>query len=256
MSKVVKNIISYCLRILGLRLQRITSVNTNANSYSIKDNGLRDCLYLLKSLGFTPKRIFDIGAHKGGWTRIVREYFPESNYTLFEPQERLIQHVQDLIANEKVELINKGVGNKDEIRKFTLVGREDSCNFLFTESQAEENSFEQINIEVITLDSFIKSQNGSVPELLKIDAEGLDLEVLKGARTLLGITEVIMIEVGVLNRNIPNNIGLVINYMNENGYELFDVTELNRPFEVKLLWLMELVFILKTGEVFKSVKSL
>lgn len=253
MKKIIKKIVTRLLKILGFRLQRVNSI---PKRNSIKDQGLRDCLFLLKSLGFTPKRIFDIGAHKGGWTRLVKEFYPHSNYTLFEPQKRLTNYVTDLIADEKVELINKGVGSKSEFRKFTFVEREDSCNFLISKSEAKDKNFEQIDLEVVTLDSFIELKKVPAPDLLKIDAEGLDIEVLKGAKSIIGVTEVIMIEAGVLNSIIPNNIAVVINYMKENGYELFDITELNRPFEVKLLWLMELVFVLKSGNIYTRAKSL
>jgi hypothetical protein len=36
----------------------------------------------------------------------------------------------------------------------------------------------------------------------KIDAEGLDLEVLKGASNYFGKTEIFMVEAGVLSQNL------------------------------------------------------
>lgn len=253
MRNIIKKIVNQLLKILGFRLQRIDSI---PKRNSIKDQRLRDCLLLLKSLGFKPKRIFDIGAHKGDWTRLVKEIYPHSNYTLFEPQERLKNYVLDLITDQKVEIINKGVGSKNELKKFTLVEREDSCNFLTSKPEAEDKNFEQIDLEVITLDTFIKSNNLTAPDLLKIDAEGLDIEVLKGAKSIIGVTEVIMIEAAVLNSKIPNTVHSVIRFMEEKGYVLFDITELNRPFEVELLWLVELVFVLKSGNVYLLAKSL
>jgi hypothetical protein len=35
--------------------------------------------------------------------------------------------------------------------------------------------------------------------------------------------------------------------MNEKGYSLFDLTDLNRPFSPQVLWLVELVFVKKDG---------
>jgi hypothetical protein len=75
----------------------------------------------------------------------------------------------------------------------------------------------------------------------KIDAEGLDLEVLKGASNYFEKTEIFMVEAGVLSQNLIIAFK-IINFMME-GYRLFDISDLNRPFQPRVLWLVELVFI-------------
>jgi FkbM family methyltransferase len=47
-------------------------------------------------------------------------------------------------------------------------------------------------VEVKTLDQVVAGE--PVPELVKIDAEGYDLKVVDGAKTLLGKTDVFLIE--------------------------------------------------------------
>jgi len=49
-----------------------------------------------------------------------------------------------------------------------------------------------IMVEVKTLDQVVAGE--PVPELVKIDAEGYDLKVVDGAKTLLGKTDVFLIE--------------------------------------------------------------
>ncbi len=36
-------------------------------------------------------------------------------------------------------------------------------------------------------------------------------------------------------------------YMTQNNYILFDITDLNRPYDKKVLWLIELVFVKRGG---------
>ena len=43
--------------------------------------------------------------------------------------------------------------------------------------------------------------------------------------------------------------------MDENNYRLFEITDLNRPFQPKVLWLVELVFVLKDGYIDRKVIS-
>jgi hypothetical protein len=39
----------------------------------------------------------------------------------------------------------------------------------------------------------------------------------------------------------------MVNYMDDKGYTLFEITDLNRPFKPNVLWLTELAFIKKGG---------
>jgi hypothetical protein len=43
-----------------------------------------DRLSNLKSKGYTPDIIFDIGAHHGNWTKVMKQIYNDSNYYLFE----------------------------------------------------------------------------------------------------------------------------------------------------------------------------
>ena len=63
----------------------------------------------------------------------------------------------------------------------------------------------------------------------------------------MGKTEVILIEASVAYDAFSNDIKTVINTMDAYGYKLFDITDLNRPFSNKVLWLVELAFVLKNG---------
>jgi len=71
--------------------------------------------------------------------------------------------------------------------------------------------------------------------------------VLQGANSFFGKTEVFMVEAGVVNKAFDNSFLKLLTFMDNNGYRLFDITELNRPFIPTVLWLVELVFIKKNG---------
>ncbi|MEO8209798.1 MAG: FkbM family methyltransferase [bacterium] len=45
-------------------------------------------------------------------------------------------------------------------------------------------------LPIVTLNSVCEKYSLPIPEIVKIDAEGLDLEVVKGAQNLIGKTEV------------------------------------------------------------------
>jgi len=202
----------------------------------------------LKIMGFTPKHIVDIGANHGTWTREALQYFPDAHYTLIEPQQWLQPSFQDLLdSNSKIAFLPVGAGSEKGSFKFTIANRDDSCSFRHTEAEAHELGLKQIDIPIITLNDFVKSSSTPFPDLVKIDAEGLDIEVLKGASDLFGKTEIFMVEAGVFITEFENSFLTMINFMDENGYRLFEITDLNRPFTPRVLWLVELAFIKKNG---------
>ena len=244
MKQKIKKIAQYIVNPLALKLGYVkrNEVINIRNKNSLISNF---CKSLIKT-GFIPKHIIDIGANRGGWTRVILEYFPDAYYTLFEPQPWLKQFMGNLLSNNKITLNQIGVGDQSGILSFTIVDREDSCSFKYNKEEAEELGYQQVEIPVVTLNEHLKKSNKPNPDIIKIDAEGFDLKVLKGASNYFGKTEVFLVEVGVMNKDFKNSCLEVMIFMEQNGYTLFDVTDLNRPYK-NCLWLMELVFVKKDG---------
>lgn len=226
-----------------------TRMNPNATSHGDNKNELLEIVFNnFKSIGFNPKHIVDIGANHGTWTREVLTHFPDAYYTLLEPQAWLQDSLQDLLdQNEKIQFHAVGAGATEGSFQFTIVNRDDSCSFRYTQKEAAGLGYKQIEIPVVTLNSLLSKMTLPTPDIIKIDAEGLDIEVLQGASDFFGKTEVFMVEAAVGNKEFDNSLYKIIHFMDENGYRLFDLTDLNRPFEPKILWLVELVFVKKEG---------
>lgn len=229
---------------LGLDVQ-----NRNNPGRGIDKNFLLNGFFqLLQDCQFCPEHIVDIGANRGTWTRRALKYFPEAKYSLFEPQAWMKDDLKDILhAYPKVAFYPVGVGAHGGDFKFTIVDRDDSCSFRYSEQEADARGFKQIDIPMVRLDDFLHQYHFPIPDVIKIDAEGLDLEVLSGVGNCLGTTEVILVEASVNNKSLSNSLYHVIQFMEERGYRLFDITDMNRPFHSKLLWLMEVVFVRKNG---------
>ncbi|WP_100076430.1 FkbM family methyltransferase [Chryseobacterium camelliae] len=207
----------------------------------------------LKKANFYPSFIVDIGANTGTWTREFLQHFPDSNIVMIEPQERLSPYFKDLL-NEKVSYLPVGVGNKNDILKFTIVERDDSCSFIYSEEEAKKMGFQQIEVPIKTLNTIIKENDYPIPDLIKIDAEGLDLDVIKGASDFYNKTEVFMVEAAVCNDLYENTVSQVVKLMDECGYKMYDITDLNRPFpNTPVLWLIEIAFVRKNGRLINSI---
>lgn len=249
MKKKIRNLLATLFNPIAKKLGFIQSKDLISIDNEFNVDLLQSNFFsILKEVGFSPKHIVDIGANHGNWTRNVLKYFPSANYSLFEPQHWLQKSIQDVLdTNQNVQFYALGVGSQNGSFKFTIVDRDDSCSFSHSEEYAIERGFKQLDVPVVTLNDFITQKALATPDLIKIDAEGIDLEVLKGASAFLGKTEIFLVEAGVVSKKNPNSISSVIKFMDESGYRLFDITDLNRPWQVKVLWLVELAFVKKNG---------
>lgn len=217
------------------------------NPIGCKNIALANFFKTINQIGFSPKFIIDVGANKGTWTREVITYLPDAKYLLIEPQKNLQPFFLDLLELENVTCLAVGAGIEDTTGTFTFVDRDDSCSFVYSKQYAKDNGYTQHEIPIKTLNTIIRENDLPIPDLIKIDAEGLDLEVIEGASELLGHTEIILVEAAVGNNIYKNTMARVVELMDKKNYRLFDITELNRPFHPEILWLVELAFIKKNG---------
>jgi len=103
-----------------------------------------------------------------------------------------------------------------------------------------------------TVNEIVASSGLPVPAMVKIDAEGFDLKVIAGASELFGKTEIFLAEASVGERDFENSALAVLQLMDQAGYRLLDVTDLNRSAKSGLLWLTELAFLKKTSTMLDS----
>jgi FkbM family methyltransferase len=221
------------------------------NSSHAKTDPFFNCL---SSLGYSPEHVVDIGANRGNWTRTAIRYFPESRYTLFEPQSDLLIG-GDLEGDSRVQIYAMGVGPKTATMLLSKHDRDDSYSFALTKDEAASMGRQQVEAPVVALDEFLTKEGLPYPSMLKIDAEGWDLEVLKGAEAALLHADVVLLEASVMNKSFPNKLARVIAEMELRGFVVFDITDLNRTVKQNALWLVEIAFVKAGGFLDKKVDA-
>lgn len=207
---------------------------------------------LLKRMGFDPKHVINVGANHGHWTRQAIEYFPNASYTLLEPQLELRQHIQDLVERGfKLDWIHAGAGDAPGMLPFYVATRDDSSSFL----QKQSGTVAQTMVQLRTLNEIVETLQKPTPDMVKIDAEGMDLKVLRGASNFFGKTDIFLVEALVCCLEYENSVLEVVNFMANAGYRLIDITELNRSPKDNALWLCELAFLRTSSSLLKSVTA-
>jgi len=111
----------------------------------------------------------------------------------------------------------------------------------------------QRTVPVVTIDSLLEANPQFKPELVKIDVQGFELEVLRGARTLFQTTQLFIIEASLFEFMPGQPLASeIVRYMRDNSFELHDVAGyLRRPSD-GALGQMDLVFAASTGPLRKT----
>lgn len=149
---------------------------------------------------------FDIGANEGSYSRLLASRFPYMHIYACEPNPRTFE-LLSRNAGPNVTAINKGLGSVSS--KMTLYDRENaSCGAqhatLYRDVIVDVHKAVPVgvDVEVTTFDMLVEDLAiTKAVTLLKIDTEGHELEVLKGARRMLNLSliDVIFIEFNEMN---------------------------------------------------------
>lgn len=131
--------------------------------------------------------IFDVGANEGQTAVVLREQFPSAQLYCFEPSETTFQKLSHTVEYDPT------------IRTFQMaLGSQVEDKILFEYESSVLNSFEshtpvssadksvrQTSVTLSTIDNFCRESGIDSIDILKVDTEGFDLEVLKGAEEML-----------------------------------------------------------------------
>ena len=124
--------------------------------------------------------IFDVGAHKGQTSSHFCKLFSHSFIHSFEPSPYLFTEiVKNLSKRKNIRCHNFALGETDEEAFLTRPGS-DLCGQVV---KAPENN--SAGISVRKLDGFCQVENISSIDLLKVDVEGNELSVLRGASGII-----------------------------------------------------------------------
>lgn len=132
----------------------------------------------------------DVGSHKGAYIYWMQKAVTkEGKVFSFEPQIELFRYLKKIIEifnYSQVEVYHNAVSDFQEIRKLYSPSERVSTGATLVENLFEENDAVS-QIESITLDNFFSESGREIqlPNFIKIDVEGHELEVLKGASAVL-----------------------------------------------------------------------
>lgn len=179
--------------------------------------------------------VLDVGAHHGYYTLLASKLVKSQGIVVaFEPSERecvrLERHVRlNKCRNVMIERSALGA-QRGEADLYLVDGAEDYCNSL--RPPVVKSPARKVRVPVETLDEFLERTNIGEIDFIKLDVEGAELDVLKGASQLLGKVRrpVFMIEVYDI-RTGPWGYAAreIVHFLMERGYKWHSLEENGEP---------------------------
>jgi FkbM family methyltransferase len=154
--------------------------------------------------------ILDVGAHRGESFRHFSGLISgDLNYFGFEPNPEsfgMLTQLEEKVKDTRrsVSFFPFAVGAASESVEFRVTNSSEVSGVLVPEPEllervpsGDHELKRIIEVDQISIDDFIQKNNLRVVDILKIDTEGYDLEVIRGARNSLrrGLIEIVICEV-------------------------------------------------------------
>lgn len=205
-------------------------------------HGFIERFFYLKRTGFELERALDIGAYRGEFTNIVKSVWPTCHVQQFEADKRNKQYLQS-------DAVFEVLGDQEQLTSLYSIADTGWGSTTGTSIFKENTEFyKNANTEfrdMKTLDSVVDMSGDWSKGLVKIDTQGSEVLILKGAKKFLEQKpRFILLECSYIeyNENAPL-ITEVFNYMNSIGYKPVDIFD-NSYLEDRLVqsdWLFEIL---------------
>ena len=159
--------------------------------------------------------VIDVGVADGSPDLYAR--FPNAYLDLFEPVPEYHGHVERNVLSKRSGRLHKmGLGSSDTTAELFLKGRTGS-------SFVADRGRGSITVPVRRLDGVLNPEDIRHPCLLKIDTEGYELEVLRGAENLLPSIDCIVAEVSFYTPDcLPHDL---IEHLRVRGFSFTEILD-------------------------------
>jgi FkbM family methyltransferase len=168
--------------------------------------------------------IFDVGANVGQSSREFISAFPNATIYSFEPSpETFAKLLEGIPTCERFLPHNMGLSSRQAMLRFDT-RRQNDMHRIGPNQEDETLPL----VEVTTLSAFCKSSNVGKIDYLKIDTEGHDLEVLRGAQDMLAAGAIALAQAECsVNRDNKYHVPFseLHSYMENLNYRLFGIYE-------------------------------
>jgi FkbM family methyltransferase len=191
-----------------------------------------------------PVTLCDVGANRGDFAAAVEAHCGVRRALLVEPQPSLQLDLQKRFRDDRFTVSNCALSDHAGAQAFDILGA-DPCSSLlpvqpesaFVGRQIDVSVKERLEVKLRTLDDLLTEEQWTGPiDLLKLDTQGTELQVLKGATRTLPAVRVVFVEVSF--RSLYEGDALfpeVHEFLSAAGFRFYSIHEVFRDANRELL---------------------
>ncbi len=222
----MRQLIKKYFETLGIKIMRTNSVDTI------------DINKLTKQLINTGNEIiFDVGANKGQSVERFKKIYKDPIIHCFEPTDEALNLQNKYNYDENIYINNVAVGDLNTVKEFNVNIASDHSSFndlipntTWLKKRSKSKNIEsskytikKIPTKVIKLDDYVIENDIDEIDILKIDTQGYESNVLKGAKNLIHSNKIKLIQ-----------LELIFSEIYQNPIQIYDVEKLLIPNNYKL----------------------
>jgi FkbM family methyltransferase len=186
-------------------------------------DSMEGCLRFLHQRGIRPRCVLDVGANRGNWSVLAAEIFPDARFVLIEPQEEMVPELTAFCtAHPSARFVRAGAAAEPGQAVLTVWDDLQGSSFVPPSVDALLADGKQRVTPLVTIDAELEREP-HLPELVKLDVQGYELEALKGASRLFGHTECFILEVLLIRTGSMPDLHAVVDFMHHRGYQVYDI---------------------------------
>lgn len=215
----------------GIQLSYTDKFNS-VSGIIVSHGSFEECELNVVFANLTEQSVFfDIGANVGLYSLSVAHQFKDIEIHAFEPVPDTLFEFKKNLARNRLEnkIILNHLAVTDKNGSVYITANHHSSNYL-TEAASTQCILE---VECITVDTYVEKYSIKKIDFIKIDVEGKELSVLKGAKQALKsfkpilLVELIEKDSHFLDRKC-DNYKEVIAFLAELGYKYFIIDDMNQ----------------------------
>lgn len=196
-------------------------------------------MHHLRTLGVIPRVIYDVGAAQGKWATLAASIWPNAHIVGFEPNrvnKPLLEQVRNSLP--RFEYLSCLLGASRQTVQYTEKGNQTSLY------DPTDSGSSRASADMLVLDELIAEHRIPPPDFIKLDVQGYELEVLRGASQALKTCEGLLLEVSFYREHpeMPT-VDEVIQFLRDREFRWFDVMGILRRPGDDALWQMDLYFL-------------
>jgi FkbM family methyltransferase len=176
---------------------------------------LQQYLNTIKRDGLKIDTVYDIGANNGTWsTNLKKSTLSDSYFYLFEANpihekslsDTGLPYFMGVLSRPGMESVEYYLGNT-------------TGDSYYRENTSHYDNIDPTTMPAMTLDSIVEAAEMPIPNFIKLDTQGSELDILKGAESILPEVDLIFMECPLAKYNIgAPNMQDYLDYMASQGF--------------------------------------